>query len=351
MISYINILLLLLFFMITPYILGMFWTGNLEAYRNSAAMSVISGTITMLAVFELVAVPMILTKQPFHMLVNVWSVLIGGLMIVSLVINFKQIPDMLREHVSICCKMRATEILIWLATLLLIVVQIYMPVGHMRTDTDDARFVAEAMESYELDTMLQYHPITGEYVGEPIGEMRKDIASPFPIFMALTGSLLQLTPPVAVHVFFPIIFILLAYAVYYLLGNYFTHGNGKYTALFLFFISLLHCFAYESIYAAGYTLLAVIWQGRSVLAMVIMPFIWLLLMKSMDQNNERTKYFALLLCAVLAGLLTSSMAIELLPILIGTYSVMIGIKSRTLRPAVKMAFLIIPCVACYCIYR
>lgn len=350
MINPMTILLVILYGLLVPFVLGLLWTRNSE-YSHSLTMSVAIGAFSMLAVFEMFAVPMILTKQPFHLLLGYWKMAIWVAVLVSLVINVKHLPELFRGRLRILQSKSKTEVLIWTAALFVIAFQIYMPVGHMRTDTDDARFVAEAMEAYELDTMLQYHPITGEFLGEPIGEMRKDIASPFPMFMALAGKLLRLPPAVAVHIFFPLLFIFLAYLVYYLLGNYFMHGNSKYTALFLFFLSLIHCFAYESIYAAGYTLLAVIWQGRSVLAMVIMPFIWFLLMQLMSQEHGRLRLYLMLLCAMIAGLMTSSMAIELLPILVGTYSIMIGVKQRKIMPAVLTFLCLIPCAICYMIYR
>lgn len=351
MIGAVNIGLFFLYWILIPFVLGLLWTRGMRKYENSAAMSMTAGLIFMLALFEILAVPMILTKQPYHILVNTWITIIWVVFLLSFMINFRRIPDIAKHCLVSVRALTITEGMIWSSVLFLILFQIYMPVGHMRVDTDDARFVAEAMEACELDTMLQYHPITGEFIGEPIGEMNKDIASPFPIYMALGGSLLQLPPAVSTHIFFPIIFIVYAYMVYDLIGGYFFTDSSKYRGLFLFFMALLHCFAYESIYAAGYTLLAVIWQGRSVLAMVIMPFIWLLLMRIMDQDGDQVKCYVMLLLAVIAGLLTSSMAIELLPILIGTYSIMIGVKNRAIKPAMITFLLLAPCIVGYCIYR
>lgn len=351
MIESINYILLIIYGFFIPFALGRLWTRKSE-YVNSFAMSLTSGVIMMLGIFEVLAVPMILRKQSFHVLVNSWKVIVWILALIAICISIKDFPNMFKGRIRNICMKSKTELLIWIAALFVIVFQTYMPVGHMRTDTDDARFVAEAMEAYELDTMLQYHPITGDFLEMPIGEMKKDIISPFPIFMALMSSLLRLPPAVAVHVFFPLMLIPLAYVVYYLIGRYFINNNSKYVALFLFFLGLIHCFAYESIYAAGYTLLAVIWQGRSVLAMIIMPFIWLLLMRILDRRAEvRVWDYLFLLCAIFAGIMTSSMAIELLPILVGTYSFMIGVKNRDIKLGMLTFMCLIPCVIGYIIYR
>lgn len=351
MIEPVNIVLLIVYGIFVPVALGMLGTRRLRHYEASLAMAAITGLVFMMALFELLAVPMILMKQPFHLLVIIWKIVIWCLVAISIVLNLKRFFSLVKDKLLAVKNFTLTEVFIWISVLFLVALQIYMPVGHMRTDTDDARFVAEAMEAYELDTMLQYHPITGEFVGEAIGEMQKDVASPFPMFMALGGAVFHLPPAISTHIFFPLLFIVFAYIVYYLLGHYFTGGNQKYTGLFLFFLSLLHCFAYESIYAAGYTLLAVIWQGRSVLAMVILPYIWLLLMRVMDSKEAGIKYYILLLCAIIAGLLTSSMAIELIPILVGAYSLIIAIKNKKVKPIVMMFLLLIPCAVCFSIYR
>lgn len=350
MIGITNFFYIALYSVLVPFLLGMLLTGRTQKYCSSIAVSIASGVMMMFALFELLAVPMILMKYPFHLLEYSWKTLVWLGVLISAILNCKKIPNVFRNRLKNLRSFTKTEVLIWVAALLMIAFQTYMVVGHMRTDTDDARFVAEAMEAYELDTMLQYHPITGEYLGEPIGEMSKDVVSPFPILMALAGILFRLPPAVAVHVIFPLLFIPFAYVIYFLLGDYLLHGNKKYVALFLFFLSLIHCFAYESIYAAGYTLLAVTWQGRSVLAMTILPFVWYLLMRLMDQGTDKRIEYAVLWSTVIGGCLTSSMSVQLIPILLGTYSLASGIKNRSIKAFIMPALCLIPCMLCYYIY-
>lgn len=350
MIGIVNICYIFIYSVPVPFFIGMILTGRTQKYCDSIAASLATGVMMMLALFELLAVPMILLKCPFHLLENSWKIAVWIFVLLSIIINFKKMPVIFRKYFKNLILASKTEVLIWAAAVVLILFQTYMVVGHMRVDTDDARFVAEAMESYEMDTMLQYHPITGEYLAAPVGEMVKDMVSPFPIFMALAGSLFRLPPAVAVHVFFPLLFIPFAYVIYYLLGDYLLHGNKKYVALFLFFLCLIHCFAYESIYAAGYTLLAVTWQGRSILAMIALPFIWYLLMRLMDRDADRRIEYAMLWCAVLAGCLTSSMSVQLIPILTGTYALASCRPDRSAKMFVMLLLCIVPCLLCYCLY-
>lgn len=350
MIGVTNLLLVILYGLIVPVILGFLVIRMLKGNSVSLALAVSVGAMLMLAIFEVLAVPMVIYKIPFHKLENSWMAVIWLLVIVGFVLNAKKVPNLLRLKLQGLSTYTRTETMIWVVVIILIVFQTYILVGHMRTDTDDARFIAEAMEAYELDTMLQYHPITGGFLGNPLGEMRKDIASPFPIFIALIGKLFMLPPAVAAHVFLPMLLIPLAYVIYYLIGMYLLNNNRKYVGLFLFFLSLIHCFAYESIYAAGYTLLSIIWQGRSVLAMIIMPFTWYVLMRIVDKEESSAFYWGVLLCAVMAGALSSSMSVLLLPILIGVYGVMNFVKKRNLWSFLSVVIYMIPSFLCYYIY-
>lgn len=352
MIEISNLWLVFLYGFFVPIFLGLLFARKLRNNKHKVATSITFGYIIVMSVFFLLAVPMIIMKMRFHVLVDCWKMIIWLLVILSFFLNIKDVSHNVKalKKKPYFININRTEVAIWIAALLLIVFQVYMLVGHMRTDTDDARFVAEAMEAYEMDTMLQYHPITGEYLGEPVGEMCKDVTAPFPIFMGLAGKLFDLPPAVATHVFFPLIFILLAYVVYYLIGCYLFHEQGKYVALYLFFLSLINCFAYESIYAAGYTLLSIIWQGRSVLSMIILPIIWYLLLQLMNYDADKDVYYGMLWGAVLAGCLSSAMSVLLISVLVGTYALVAGIQRRSFKIFITWSICILPCWICYYIY-
>lgn len=336
-----------------PFVVGQLWTRQFKEHACTIAFSFVCGVVTMFAVFEVLAVPMILLQKPFHILYLSWLVCIWIITFVSGIWNYRSIIQTFRLKYGQLKTITGRERLVWVVAILLILFQTWLLAGNMHTDTDDARFVAEAMEAYEKDTMLQYHPLTGEFLGQPIGEMSKDIPAPFPFFYALLGKLFHLIPTIAAHVVLPALLIPLAYLVYFLIGRYLLKGNRLYVGLFLGLLSLIHLFAFESIYSAGYTLLTIIWQGRSVLAMIILPFTWYLLMRLTSDNECRgaRNYYLLLCCTVIAACLTSSMSAILVPILTAAYMVVNVVKRRTLMPLLWMSVLWIPSIISYLLYR
>ncbi len=296
--------------------------------------------MTMAAVFQVLAVPMIFLRAPFHVLKYVWIAVIACLLIASVLFNYKDFKGRLKNSISIKKPERA-ELIIWLAVVVIVVFQTYLLAGHMHVDTDDARFVAEALEAVEKDTMLQYHPLTGEFLGSPLGEMNKDVTSPYPIFLGLIGELFRLPPAVAAHMILPVLLIPLCYAVYFVIGSWFFDGSRD-TGLFLLFLGLIHLFSFESIFASGYTLLTIIWQGRSVAAMILLPLLWYVLLRMTGQAAVRPKDYVLLAATLIACAMLSGMGVLLSLLLALAYACVCAFQKKSLRTALWMLLCMCP---------
>jgi len=270
----------------------------------------------------------------------VWIAVIACLLIASVLFNYKDFKGKLKNSISIKKPERA-ELIIWLAVVVIVVFQTYLLAGHMHVDTDDARFVAEALEAVEKDTMLQYHPLTGEFLGSPLGEMNKDVTSPYPIFLGLIGELFRLPPAVAAHMILPVLLIPLCYAVYFVIGSWFFDGSRD-TGLFLLFLGLIHLFSFESIFASGYTLLTIIWQGRSVAAMILLPLLWYVLLRMTGQAAVRPKDYVLLAATLIACAMLSGMGVLLSLLLALAYACVCAFQKKSLRTALWMLLCMCP---------
>ena len=63
--------------------------------------------------------------------------------------------------------------------LLVIAGQMCVYIFGMHLDEDDARWIAEANDALVKNRMLLNNPATGEYIGRFVGEMIKDVFSPW----------------------------------------------------------------------------------------------------------------------------------------------------------------------------
>ncbi len=339
-----SILLIVLWGIVIPLMLGQLWDSILkDSELISIPRSLSFGYMTIAALFQLLAFPMLMLRLKFHVLKSTFLIVIVCLLLCTIFLNYKGFVKKLKDSMK-SIQFEKTELIIWVAVIFLIAVQTYLLAGQMHVDTDDSRFLAEALEAVEKDTMLEYHPLTGEFLGGPIGEMRKDITSPYPIFLGLLGELFRLPPTVAAHAVLPLLLIPLCYLVYSVVGKFFFPNDRKSIGLFLFFLSLIHLFSFETIYASGYTLLTIIWQGRSVAVMIMLPILWYILLKMTAKHVSDIKWsdYSLLVTALLGCAMLSGMGVLLSLLLTAAYTFVNIIRKKSVKFGVWMLICMCP---------
>lgn len=350
MINAVNILLILICLIIIPVLLGlfavpMFSDGNRKGTMLSACYSF--GLIFMLGTFQLAAVPLVALKSSFHVLFYSWVAIVILLCILSVILNRKYVIKAFSSKNNY--KPDSLTVCIFVAFLAVVIFETWLLAFHMHTDTDDVRFISEALEAYENDTMLMYHPITGSFLGGAMGEMTKELSSPYPFFIAAVSKFINITPAATAHVIFPLFLIPAFYMTMCLIGRFFFGTREKEVAVFLFLLSIIILFSFESVYALGYTLLTIIWQGRSVLATIVLPALWLMLMKNMEEETDirhvAVTVLTYLACADLSGMgLVSSICLG------GVYFLVTLIAKKSVRKASVMLVMMIPTVILFGYY-
>ena len=155
MIAPVNILLIILWAIIVPYILGSLVTRINGSGKGSmaAAKNISYGFMLMCVIFIVPAIPMILIHVPFHILSITWQAAVCILSVLSIAVA-------LRERKSVSQNGRETEdkvqpykerksivLFVWAAALIVIAFETGLPVLRMHVDTDDARFLVDAMEA------------------------------------------------------------------------------------------------------------------------------------------------------------------------------------------------------------
>ena len=358
MIPFISIFRIIIVAVILPFLIGNLIFALHERNRAKVSEYISFGFMIMCVLFMLMAVPMIFMHVHFHFLVYSWTIVISILCVISAFVFIKgkrylPILDNLSEFKRGIMSERFTFV-IWLCAFAIILFEAGIITLRMHIDTDDARFIAEAMEAVEKDTMLEYHAITGKYIGFAPGEQIKDVISPYPLFIALLSRLYGLHPAVAAHTVLPCLFIILSYIVFGMIGDFFAEGNVKKNGLFLLFLSLINLFSFETIYASGYTLLTIIWQGRSVCAMIMLPIIWYILLYISEKEEIGIYDYLILVFAALSCTMTSNMGSIFAPILIAVYALVRLMRRKVFKPFLLMCLCAIPslmCIVCTRIMR
>lgn len=347
MIGPLNVLLVILFLIIVPFILGLLLERFFEASGSTLMFSrcLLCGFSLMLATFQLVAVPMIKKDTTFDLLLYAYVGILVVLVVISLIINVNTIRERILKSIdSIKASVKELTLeqkIIGIVALLLIAFETSLLIFKMHTDTDDCRFLAEALDAVEKNSLLRIHPIKGFDIGGPAGEMVKDAVSPYPIWIGVIAALTRLHPTVLAHSAFPVLLIPLSFAGVYLFGT-FVFSDKKYLPTYMLILSLIILFSFESIYTWGYTLLTIIWQGRSIYAVVLLPLIWYLLSVIHTEDKVKLGHFLVLLVPCMASACISGMGMIMTPVLCGVFALCDLIINRRLLPAIGIMLCVLP---------
>ena len=158
--------------------------------------------------------------------------------------------------------------------------------------------------------MYQYNAYTGEaYSAYPA----RYILAPFPVFIAMIGKLLFTHPTIIAHSVLPFVFIPMAYGVYWLVGRLLFKDDMKKTWLFLALICILNLFGNQTVYTVSTFLLTRIWQGKAVLAAILLPLIIYVSLKVYHSEMVRADW-VMLFGVMLASCMVSSMGVVLAPV-------------------------------------
>ena len=316
----------------------------------------VSGFLTVMAVSQLILVPLVLRRYSFS---NYWksAVFVYILLMVSALALYKKrrrISAMQSEEDSGGTEGRTErrnirQIIFLLGALALIFVQAFVAGTFQHIDDDDSRFVVEQLVAVEHNTMYKEDLVTGRMTYWNMGEMRKDMISPWAMLVAFWCKLSGIAPAILSHKYLPFFLILLCYAVYALIGMNLFHNDREKVRIFLIFASVLNLFGYFSTHTTQTVMLLRIWQGKALVCAMLIPAMCYLMFEIMSQKKKRVWYFLAAACAMAAALASGS-GITVMPILIGAFGCAELFHTRKLKPAVYIWCTAIPCVVylmCY----
>lgn len=304
----IKALVALLALFIVPELLGMLVLRFWKEQKNNIILAFVLGYIIEFAIGQLVSIPLIFKEGSLTELVNIYVSIIGVLAIVSFIINIWRIFEVLKELISNIKKM---PILLSLFMVILIGMQLLVFVKYGYINDDDAYYVATATTSVQTDTLFKYSAMTGTDQKNEQYLMRYRLG-PFPVYYAIMSKVLDIHPAIVAHFILPLILVPVVYMIYWLFARDFFKEDKKSAVLFMIFICFLHIFSYYSGKNNFILVLLRIWQGKSVLASIIIPTIILLFIYGEKYNLKFINSVALFV-TILAGNFTTTMSIAMAP--------------------------------------
>ena len=237
-----------------------------------------AGFVIVLAVFQIVAVPVILFETwGFPRIVTIYSILLAVLSVAGLIFGFPVLRGMAVDARTWIVKRKRPSVetaLYWVIAVGLILFQMYMAYTHEFFDGDDAYYVAQSVIAEQTDVLYRILPYTGLSTAL---DYRHALAA-LPIWEAYLARVTGIHPAIIAHSVLPLLLIPLTYLVYYRIGMRLFKGAFRKTAVFLILVSLLQIFGNTSIYTNATFFLMRTWQGKSVLCnFVLLTAVWSLL--------------------------------------------------------------------------
>ncbi len=311
--------------------------------KDSILLNYVVGFFAMLAIFEPIALVLIFMKKGLSTLTMLMTIIWVVLAVFSVIFNRKRILSGIVDLKNI----RKNISPMMLVAIGLIIMQIYVYAEYTHTDDDDAFFVATATTAIQTNKMYRVSPYTGfNYQKTPT----RYIMSPFPMYYASMSEITGINATVYAHLYLPIIMLLLVYGIYYLWSEELFDKERKDSRwIFLTMVSVLNIFGGYSIYSAQSFTILRLWQGKSVLAAAIIPFILYLGYRITKESWDFGK-FVILTAFTCSACLVSSMGIFLAPISVGMWALVDLIKEKSIKRIPGYVLSLIPCIICGLIY-
>lgn len=338
-----NLCIAAMMLLLLPMWIGNIWTCILpvENYLKKILLSWVSGFLTMMAVSQIVLVPLVLRRKSFNLYLKLWIAITIVLLVVATAFIIK------KKRQKIKCEQKEKwnmyQSLYLAAALFLIFVQAFIAAAFQHTDDDDSRFVVEQVIAVEQGSMYMQDLVTGANVYWNMGEMKKDLISPWTMMVALLSKLSGIAPASMSHIYLPLFLIPMCYAVYTLLAMHIFKNDKERVCIFLIFVSALNIFGYSSTHTTSAVMLLRIWQGKAMVGAWLLPVILYLMFEIMSNSSQKQWYF-LATTSVFATSLASGTGLVSVPILIGICGIVGMIYTRKVATGVKIWCTAIPAV-------
>ncbi|MCR4640883.1 MAG: hypothetical protein K5697_02485 [Lachnospiraceae bacterium] len=342
---------LILWFGIFPLFAGMLPAQLIRKEKKNVAELYLCGLVLCFAVFQCSATAVLVISRRLSALLLCANLILALLSLAGLFLFiFQRKKGPVFEGLRLKEK-KKRELLFWGAFFLLLAYQLFMSDRYMTSDGDDAYYLGHALLADRTDLMYVYGPYTGYESGTDYRHM----LSPFPMFIAMLARMSGLHTAIVAHSILPLILIPLAYLVYARIGVRLFEGERRERLpVFLCCLALFTIWGNTTVYTRETFFLTRTWQGKAVLAALMLPLCLLILMhiaEKAQEGKEKLKgWFVLLLLVNLSGALCSSMALFLMPVMEGILLLVTSLRSRKPKLLLWGLLCVLPDIAFLAVY-
>lgn len=342
MLMAIKLLIFLIISYCIPYLLGMLFSYLSHEKNPRIGKKLLAGYILVWGILQIITIPAIYLKVKLSVFSIIFYLLISIASLLSLYFNRKRFKNVFLDKIK---WLKSKPWLTLFIVALVMIQTVYISLANLE-DHDDSFFVAAAETAMETDTLMEYDPYTGNaYTELP----SRYVLSPFPVFIAILSNLLNIRAATTAHTLLALILIPLSYIVWHLTGTILFDKDDKKASVFLLIVMCILVFSGYSAYNQGMFMHIRIWQGKAILASILLPFIFyqgLCIFKKEMSSND----WVLLLFTMLSACFVSSMGIMLAAIMLGVIALADTFIHKNIRNWKKIILCCIPNIIFALIY-
>jgi len=347
----IQMFILLLFMVIIPVMLGAGVASFVEKQEKNIIFIWVIGVVMFLALLQALTVPVILVQktneyfssEAFTKLTFLFAVIVALAGISSVIVWWYRCKN--RSILKVVKKpAEKAEKILWTIFIAVLLLQLVMSGVLAFSDGDDAYYVAVATVTESSDTMYMVLP----YTGQATGLDGRHALAPFPVLLAFLGRISGLHVATIAHVVMPIFIIPLTYGIYGLIGERLFKGKKLHLAVFLVFVEILVLWGNHSPYTAETFLMIRSWQGKAVLANVVIPATFLILYmigeRLADNRKVEKSLWLILFMLMESASLCSTQGCVLIATLLGCFGLCITFVYKAFKCIIPIVLCLIPAV-------
>ena len=322
-----NIFMTVIVLFIVPILIGNTTYGILKMERTLTE-SFLFGHITMWAICQFITVPLVLLKADFRVLVVLLTIIYVGYILYGLIRKYTCKVFLKIETIDKNEKIldNIAIVIMIFAVFILLLACVFL----QHTDADDSRFVVNSVDTFRTNRMLLTDVNTGLPIDTWIGDLNKDVSSPWAIYCAYLAKVMLSHPTIVMHTILTPVLLLLACSTYWILSEQFIGNDILHRCIFVCIVILVQIYGCHSIFSSETFLLTRLWQGKAVVAGVGIPaLIWQFV--SMYYEEKYKRQIIRLVVTDVAMCLLSNMGIILGFFLIGCYGLVYGIEKKSFK--------------------
>lgn len=321
-----------------PFLLGMTLIHVIKDNDDNIKKVMVFGYVLQISIFQVIVVPCVFLHISLSIVLWIWIAVIMAL-VVSICFRYRK-----EWNKNIKKKIENFNInLSWVCILfiLLLIVQLVIIVYYTHYDLDDAYYLGIASDAYQSNRMYQVSPYTGAET-DLMSQIRY-IMSGYEMYVAAIAKMAGIHPTIVFHSIMPAIHLLLIYIIYSLIADVIFAKNSIQKWIFLSLLSVFQLFGYVSVYTSATFTMFRLWQGKAVLAGMVIPLIVYTAMEVMQRDGLVRQWILVLLVQVVACFYTSMGAL-IAPILLAILALINAIRLRNAKILLWAFICVIPCL-------